>query len=399
VIPVIFGIHGLRFGEIGQHIKFDCKNGHAFYLKAMLVLDRSFLKESYEDLLKCQNLSNSFRAMILYKQSNIDSALDLSRYLKKMQVGSDEIAEILKIYQVKKQKQKHIKLYEIFVDLLNNFYVSTTKENSFFVSKKYLMEIDKYPESNLKSMVKSLMALKNQNVAWAKEEVKKILFTDSKKNIFDFDISLPSKTIENDVLKYAEILSKTLDDKNIVGMYLNYISNIHDVLEIYNLKKKTRVNWSFTDISKQFMQGPQKKFLGLWSMIFAQFNEGSGEDIINKNLDLNYLENINIYELWIIGELNLTRLESYRKVILKKLQELEKIDDSYAKYLLIELLKIGKIREIFLKNEGKHRRVFVQTEHDLYSQFLNAGQVIDFSLYNLIKLGDFRERNLWWKIF
>jgi hypothetical protein len=70
--------------------------------------------------------------------------------------------------------------------------------------------------------------------------------------------------------------------------------------------------------------------------------------------------------------------------------------ESYNRYLVLELLENSKIKELMAKDIPELSKPLFQLKRALFFNMLKRGENLNFSIYQLLKLGDRSDELLWW---
>lgn len=295
---------------------------------------------------------------------------------EKVQQSLKEKVSILKVMKDKKfkVKSKDTKISVFEKQRVYRLDKSLSKNKSLLAS---LIRANLYLELNYNGKVETI--------------IRTILEREYIEEFFDVEPVLSIDQIELAVLDILVNLKDRFDDQKLVETLVSYLS--YEVSQGFRDKLKDEF-----DIPNRLSYVQERIKSYNYALSFP-FVWGNWIEKYSSTIELSkFLEKTQMYEKLKNNELNaLGMLRSYfplskdkRETILKAYKNLGLSDKSRLKDLKFRLEENEQFKQYLIKNEINKKPVFVE-KRKFYKEEIRSHNTINYSLYNLLKLGDLKE--------
>ncbi|MBL6990834.1 MAG: hypothetical protein ISR65_13700 [Bacteriovoracaceae bacterium] len=375
-------------------------------LGIILSIKNGLIGPSFQSTLlpKClSKLSPSLAAIYKTALKNIGSKLQLEQYLSgEPNIDKDKI---LSIYQVKhletKKMQQVILLFNQFVESIDQ--VASRKD--YIYRGSHLLEKLKTQEATFMGLLlKALIALQIDNFGLAQKHINNLIYSDTEEIIFQiqrhyFKSQEDFKRFYQNLLSATEYIEKKLKNTMLFKLYITHLASLFHHDQLISISQQYAIDWSLNTIRKILKsKNYGLKYPGLWYKILikkAQIAEVLKfiEDALTPSL-ISKMHN----SLFPIVQDYLTAHTQKRNAIFTRITSLIHSQKNYDNYILLQLLKNNTVKQFVIKKRPALNRTSFQLERQFYRDTMSQGKALEFSLYNLIKLGDHDTSLLWWVV-
>ena len=406
-------LRGFYFHKIQLNWPKKCEDSDDFSLKLLILLSKkNRLENGWEEFVaKCfKELSPAFKFQISYKRENFKRSAKLKSKIKKF-LPPKRLSEVMEIYQVREKVYNQTDWGDTFINAMKLGFDS--KENRikiFRQNKEVLQIIETERKTFLSGILKIIIAMRSQNQAWAKKVIREFINMGPAEMIFYHRLggNQDFKKIKEDFIKFLDKVQAFLKDTKWKNMFFNQLYILSSAGEKPFELEQWRANWSFQQIQNEFKsQNYGVPYLGFWYEMYnyntfpAQVDRFMKEQLTGENIK-NYGENF----LWLFSYY-FPEDEKAQEETLKIMGKLVKSKEMYHKYLIIRLLetlneqKYFKVLNKIKKRYPKLSMPLFRQKRTFYKELLRKGEVLDFSVYQLLKLEDTNAEKdiLWWVTF
>jgi len=405
-------LRGFYFSKISPNWPKECEDSDEFSLKLLILLSKKEkLENGWEDFVKkCFNsLSPAFKFQISYDQNDFKNSAKLKSKIKHF-LSSENLPKVIKIYEVREEKQKNKKWENAFISAMKLGFDKKDRIKIFRQNKEILEDINKSKKSFLADILKIIIAIRVDNQAWAKKEIRDFLNMGPAEMIFFHQIGR-NQDIRNITELFRQFLDKLytfLADEKWKKMFFNQLHILSNTSEVALDLTNWNANWSFQEIQEEF-QSPNygAPYLGFWYEMYnyntfpAQVDRFMREQLTSDGI-ASWGENY----FWLFSYY-FPEDENAQKQALKIIDKIANSKEMYHKYLILRLLenlnetKNYKILNKIKKSYPELSRPLFQQKRKFYLELLSQGEVLYFSIYQLLKLKDIvvEKDILWWATF
>ena len=159
-------------------------------------------------------------------------------------------------------------------------------------------------------------------------------------------------------------------------------------------------DWSLAELRRR-LRGNQVDGR-IWNVLFQKLliRTSSRESslLLKKRMQADFIQNMSVSDIWLFQHYYPTEA-SLREKALDKINAAWKGEDMWLKYLVVKLIQRPEIKKGLASKKAFFKKALFQIERRFYRNLLSQGRSVDFSLYQLIRLGDYDRRDLWWLVF
>ncbi len=272
----------------------------------------------------------------------------------------------------------------------------------FFENQKLLDDLS--DNKVLKTMSELGLSLSLRNYGRAKRKIKKLILFDSYRYLFDLGPALFSEDqkIEEFEEKIVEIIRQSyqqIDDKPLVQMWVYHLSSVFNIEAFNKLKSDLNADWSLSRMRrmlKNHRYGPP--FVSFWyDILSGRTTDSELFSFVRQSTLSNHrnLVDMSSYNDWIFLFFYPSD-EEFRDVVHRRMNHLlTRKDDLYFNYLMILLSQRSELRDIFASSDNQFKEAYFQLRRSFYLKMLSSGRGIDYAVFNLIKMGEYRDSFLW----
>ncbi len=170
-----------------------------------------------------------------------------------------------------------------------------------------------------------------------------------------------------------------------------------DASKLPKLADEMSTEWSLNEL-RGYAKSPwyASLFPAFW---FSQMSGRVATAEMNT-VTLKFIDNKKIidwdnHDLWIFSDW-MPNDEKIRSDIIKSITKVNDLNQDYMKELVVRLSENAVIRKHLADNKVISTQALFKLKRDFYFKLLSQGKHIDYSLYNLLLLGDEQKEYLWW---
>ena len=179
------------------------------------------------------------------------------------------------------------------------------------------------------------------------------------------------------------------------------------LFKVWNEKMEESLNgkarggdWSLAELRRR-LKGNQVD-RRIWNFLFQKLRirTSSIESslLLKKRMTDDFIQNMSVADIWLFHHYYPIE-DSLREKALDKISKAWNRDNLWLQYLVIELIQKPEIKKPLAKRKKFFKKALFQIKRRFYRDLLSQGLAVDFALYQLIELGDYDRRDLWWLAF
>ena len=268
----------------------------------------------------------------------------------------------------------------------------------FFVNQG-ILELSKKLESQfIRDVIELSVAIDIQNKGWAKKTMLRMLGLGPKELTFKVQHYTYGRVERLD--KFKNIINR-LGDLSETLLGEPFLSKAWNDKMAESLNGRQRGgDWSLAEIRKR-LKGKQVDGR-IWTFLFQKLlirtSSREASLLLKRRMDEEFIKNMNVSDIWLFGYYYPTQVVLKKKV-LDKIYSAWGRNDPWLQYLVTELIREPELKTGLAKKNDFFKKSSFQIERWFYRNLLSQGRAVDFSLYNLIRLGDYNRLDLWWLAF
>ena len=244
----------------------------------------------------------------------------------------------------------------------------------------------KLHSSFLQKIIELHIALKINNIGWAKKIISQIIRIDPHELIFRIQpyAYKNKKQVEKMATVVRNLLVSTKPLLKNKLLYRLFESRIKSILD-----PSTKGSWSLADI-REIVEGntPQSLHFDVWiKELLLRTSKSEVARFLEKKLNKKYIRQMDASRIWVFNYYYPKDL-TLRNFIIDKIYKTYQRQDSYLKYLVLKLLSNPVIKKAMAEKDPFFNKALFQIKRSVYRRFLSQGEAVHFSLYNLMQLGD-----------
>lgn len=346
-------------------------------------------------MLCSEKLNKELKALIYFPFHGDDKAI--SDYLKE---GGFTLKKRLQLQSYFRQKNNNNIQKKQVISL-----IKLAREDKYFEDiqfrESFLRDIKGLKYSLWSQLLKLKIAIHAKNFLWVDKLKKEILKMSPyslyvKSHSFSEDEEQVVKDFLIKVLDSYRKLPGNLENSKLIGKYL---SRVLEQKDLGFLEKRYNADWSLSEIRNK-MKNPihQYDFFDFW--FFLLMNRSSDLDVksrIRDFLNQSILSHAEDGQFWIF-EYFFPGGTELRSLLKTRLLEMWQKGDLVSKYTVLRVLLNNKAKSFLSKQDRVFQRGDFQLRREYFKELLNTGESTTFAFYNLIKLGNRDQNDLWWLI-
>ncbi|RLA61911.1 MAG: hypothetical protein DRQ88_09930 [Epsilonproteobacteria bacterium] len=356
-----------------------------------------------------EKLSPSFKFQIAYKRDDFKTSNKLAGKIKKF-LSREDLSKVKKIFKTREKIHKIKKWDNSFVAAMKLGFDEKHKIKIYRQNKNILTAIENEGKSFLSGILKIIVAIRVDNQAWAKKIIREFINMGPAEMIFYHHLgeNHDARTLRQLFMQFLDKVNNFLSDVKWKKMFFNQLAILTNSAEMPLDLDQWDANWSFQEIKDQYKsQNYGIPYLGFWYEMYnyntfpAQVDRFMKDELTGDNIKKwgrNYPWLFSYY---------FPENEKSQEEVLKIMDELVKSKIMYDKYLMLQLLgNLNESKNFKVLNKIKKRypslsRPLFQQKRRFYMDLLSKGEVVDFSIYQLLRLKDIvvEKDILWWVTF
>jgi hypothetical protein len=339
---------------------------------------------------KCRN---HFSEEFLFQLSQVNNKKEsLEKILKRFRTDVEK-KKIQEIFLTDEFKNPQKEFIGFFIQEMNE------KKDNIKRNALILKTVQKQPEGLFRYLLELSVALDSDNQAWSKKIAKKIINMEPQELLFQRVIE--SEELKNQVREVIQVfLTKfKLKFKNemLKKMLINQLSNLYPSESFKNHSFWSN-DWTLSEM-KNFLGSRNygRPFIGFWFLeLIPATHEAEVMQFLKEVLDKESVSKYGRSFPWIF---TFYPFENFRSEVISIFKDLWNTGSTYQKFLVLESLENPKMKEIMSKEIPELSKPTFQIKRTLFLNMLKKGENLNFSIYQLLKLGDRSEELLWWVTF
>lgn len=354
---------------------------------------------------KCAfKMSGPFLAMLNLDSKNLNQESHLINYLKKHGFRDRKIKEVASFYKQKQERKKIRSLILLWNEYDKKWKKIVLPADKYFLSTQWLKQIRNNEDYFIGKLIVLFLALKNNNLSWARETISQIVHFNKPQiilNMQTFYFYTPEeyKNFIDNILRLLRVVREKLGNTCLVKLFIKHLARFlpaeirNRVLDIHDL------NWSLDEVKQVYKTCKQQKNnIDLWHGLFTDYIRSPQIfDYLNNYLNVDSLKEMTINSLWTISS-SLSKNDAITKVFVSQVKEQMVWSRLLDRYFLIIMAKNNYLKKLLTPIYTDLVRPQFQLEREYFRELINKGEAIEFSLYHLIKLGELNQELLWWLV-
>jgi len=339
--------------------------------------------------------TSSLKSMLALEAKDLVDEKTFQRFMEKNGLNQEEKNELLKIYQIKKTKNKDLILMAAQLRNINELLEGDfTRFKIFFKSRNILSALSKLNRPYFEKLGKIGVALGSNNLILAKSLIKKLMKEDGQ--IYFYEI--PSLSLSNlnthleyhaQFVKYLKNLEKKLEDDELFTFFKVYLSNFFEISKYLPLTRP-----SSNDLKKlAFSYNFGIPYPYTW---FPQLHAKSDMETIREYL--NIIDRYGAKER-LIWSFSFSFLDD-KKVNDEMVEELGRMLQNLSSFeysVGLKILNNLPIKELLSKKDQKYKKPLFLLKRKYYKAQLIENSAYLLSLYQLLDLGE-NMNFFWWMV-
>ncbi len=383
---------GFYFEKIEVQLPEDC-SGIDFDLKILILLGKrdGDNQEIDQFITKCRNhFSNEF----LFQLSQVNNKKESLEKILKRVATEPEKEKIQEIFLTNRFKNPQKELLDFFIQIMNE------EKDNIKRSTITLKAIQKQPEGLLKYLLELSVALDSDNQAWSKKIAKKIINMEPHELLFQrvIDSEELKKQVRDVIQVFLTKFKLKFKNEMLKKMFLNQLSILYPSENFKNGDTFWSTDWNLSEM-KNFLGSRNygRPFIGFWFLeLISATHEAEVMQFLKEVLDKETVSKNGRSFPWIF---TFYPSENFRSEVIAIFKDLWNTGSSYQKFLVLESLENPRIKEVISKEIPELSKPIFQIKRTLFLNMLKKGENLNFSIYQLLKLGDRSEELLWWVTF
>ncbi len=258
-------------------------------------------------------------------------------------------------------------------------------------------------ESIFSLLLKSFFYFKLRNIGKVDEIFEKIYLTDVGSQFLKTDLiklnEAQKEKILRRIIEIIKFLEEDFKPEIKIEMLKIVISRFFEFSEQKQMLQELQLKKSLQEL-REIIKSPNfsLRFPTVWFPVLYQrssFNEAI--EYLEKSLSFIELDKNLGKFLWLF-QIYFPRDEKVRELILNSILNLQKSSDITQKDLYFRLMENETIRNIMLKSKKESKKPIFLEKRIFYRSLIDSGRFINYSLYQLLKLGDEQESYFIWAI-
>ncbi len=318
------------------------------------------------------------------------------------EVDQAAIKTILLLRENKAQQQIIVDKFNEYVEFLSR---SPSESQLYRFNEELLFLCQQNVKGSiLAQLLEVLVALSIDNQALAKKNFSQILQRNLMQIVFFLDPSLFIN--KQDKLRYQNNMRRAmvyifdhLEDKIFAQLAINYFAIFDQSEATLRLIKNGDADWSLSDIRK-ILQKPiygEFFFLPWFYILQSRAQEQEVELFVETYLTPDVVSRLQLDLIPVIA-MYFPKNEIVRQRILEIIKQNYDARSVFHRFQLIESLKIPYLAKGLVSRPTSLRGATFQLERNFYRELLEFHGIADFSLFNLVRLGEQNSKLLWWLI-
>lgn len=367
---------------------------YLFKMGVLITLRRGKRELFKEYFAKCSHkLSEDLKTMMFFPF--LGDISEVSKYLKDNRVP---LKKRLRIQSIFRQKNYVRNKKNLIIDLLNIF----KKEDSLKspIERQVILErVQSIGHDFWRNLFSFVIAIKAKNLPWALELKRDLAKISPYWNLVKgISFTNEEELAIRDFIIYAlNQYEDVFEDTEGLKILAERFTQIGHTNEFKLIRSQLDADWSLSDIRRRFKNPLLKsEYFDFWYLIMM--NRTSDAEIrqnFRRAISKRSLVKAKYGQMWVF-EYFFPADEARRSEITKKLLKMWKKKDLVDRYTVIRTISSSKVKNELALTDHTFTRADFQIKREFYTDVLNSGYSTEGILYELYKLGDNDEDNLWW---
>jgi len=398
----------------------ECSKLDSFGVKMHFILQGKMLSEEWKKFRdKCSfKIAGEIGALVEYRAGLDGPGLDgpgldgpgldgkveekpkvaFKDFITPYKLGKKKLARVLSIYKIV-EKQTGEKSYpEIFLKISSEKF-DEKKSKKLDALRRYLNSVN--DSDNVYAVLSRLfIALEWGNHSWAKREIKNLIHLNPLRYIYSIQLRGDEKKINQLKISLNNLVKKAFEVEKIKQEVRLLVANFSLFMEgddIKQLVDDLEANWSLADLRRLSREGRRgREYFEFWySSLKGRTTQNEILSYFQRSLNPDVIREMSPHSLWVFSEY-LPNDKNERAEIIERGIKLGKTDDTYFRFVVFGLTTQEPLKKAISPKISWMKGATFNIKRSLHSNSLNNGEAINYSIYNLLKMGDKNEEFLWW---
>ncbi|CAM9910881.1 unnamed protein product, partial [Chrysoparadoxa australica] len=350
--------------------------------------------EFKDSLVVCSTyLSRTFKTLIYFPF--LGDMQSISEYLKSNNLSFKERLKIQSHFNQKKMvRGERDKILSLMKQGAGEKALENPQERQNFFDETSSLKL-----SFWKNLLNLHVSIKAKNLPWA-ESLKKKVIKGSPYALLVKGLSFSDEEeilVRDYILKVFEEYVSTFQDEEGGKMLGKYISDVVDTNDFRLVSSRLNSDWSLTQI-RDNMKNPiqQLEYFDFWFLtLMNRSSEVEVKSRFREFLNPAIIQKASPGQCWVF-EYFFPVGKELRQVLSEKLLDLWNKGTIQDRYIVLRVISNEKVKKFLARNDENFKRADFQLQREFFKEVLSTGLSTSFALFQLSKLGNKDENDLWW---
>lgn len=375
----------------------ECSGLDLFGVKMFLVIEGRNLNEEWKKFKdKCSfKITGEVGALIEYGNNEEKNFLE---FINPYKLTKKRKNRILEIHQLVQKNSGVVSYPETFLSLVEEKFEGK-KSQKLDKLKSYSDKV-KDSENVFAVLSRLYISLSWGNHSWAKREIKNLIHLTPIRYIYSIQLKGDEKKINQLKIALNTVIKKAYEVEEIKQEVRLLVSNFSLFMEgddVKQLVSDLEANWSLADLRRLSRGGRRgREYFDFWySSLKGRTTKNEILSYFQRSLNPDIIKEMSPHALWVFSEY-LPNDKDERSEIINRGIKLGKSTDPYTRFIVFNLSSQEPLKMALAPEISWMKGATFNVKRMLHSDSLDRGQAINYSIYNLLKMGDKNEEFLWW---
>lgn len=375
----------------------ECSAIDSFGVRMHLVLEGENLNEEWKKFKdKCSfKIAGETGALIEYRLTEKES---LEKYIAPYKLKKKKKNRILQIHSLIQKKSGPKSYAQTFLNLSQEK-LEGERSQILDTLQDYSNKV-RNTDNVFAVLTRLLIALEWGNHSWAKREIKDLIHLNPLRYIYSIQLNANKEKVTQLKVALDKLVKKAYEVEVIKQEVRLLVSNFSLFMEgedIKNLVNELDANWSLADLRRLSKEGRRgREYFEFWySSLKGRTTQNEILSYFRRSLNPDIIREMSPHSLWVFSEYLPNNKEERAEIINRGIQ-LGKKEDSYSRFIVFGLSSQEPLKLALAPEVAWMKGATFNIKRKLHSRSLNKAQAVNYSIYNLLKMGDKNEEFLWW---
>ena len=402
-------MEGFLFSEKSGSFDDDCSKINS-YLSKLVIITSTHLKNKddvKEYLEKCKNNKNDLIFHLNYIASSDNREESLLQILSTPGFGIKEKVRLRSIYKIKKKNRTRFSFWKELKTVID-FKLEgkedkfETRSRNFQFLREQKKKLGKIKNPLFKNLFELSLAVQTNNTSWMIALSNKIIKSGPLELALTWNNQDEKVSKEEQIQLLKSLVTKLkgkVGDLLVVKILVDRLVQLGQSVEYKTLLNDFDADWSLTDLREITSSlGVAQEYFDFW---YAKFVNRTSENEINqflkRVLNIETINKAQASQLWIFQHY-LPKDQKLRENITKRFEKMWASNYFYHRYIVLRSISLEPWKRLLIKKNSEFNRALFQLERDFFHEVLETGVAVDYALFQLYRLGDKDDQNLWWYV-